>query len=244
MGDMKNELQQLHPAPNSPADRTSPSAQCAIILPLAEPGQALAACLASLVKAAGQARDDGTAAAIFVILAGHDADSALVASQYPVHLITTDHTDASMMRTIGARAAVTAGANWLAFTEPSAVVSERWLADQLECHAAVVLGGVEITDQFLLSARQADQSVQDEDRLDCANFGMDACAFSLLQHVTERDAGMDLALVRRLKGLGVSIKRCGKPHVYRRLEDSPAEELLADFAVTQLGGARQPAALV
>jgi hypothetical protein len=231
---MKNELELLVPAGIDPIELSGAAAHCAVILPVAQAHGALAACLASLVACALKQRDDGTPAAIYVVLAGHDGESAAIASQYPVHVITTDQTDAARMRTIGARAAVSAGAHWLAFTEPSAVVSETWLKDQLACGAAVILGAVEVTNQFLLSERTADSSAevaQDEEALDCANFGLDARAFVLYQHITERGGGIDGSLARRLKGLGVSIRRCDMPHVYRRLEDCPDYiELLPDFA--------------
>jgi hypothetical protein len=236
---MKNELQQLLPVDPAFGPLSHVTDQCAVILPVTEPVDALDTCLTSLMESAARLRDDGTPTVIYVILAGRDTESALIASRYPVHLITADQTDAAQMRSIGARAALSAGATWLAFTEPSAVVSETWLKDQLGCGAELVLGSVEVTDRFLnfdLPEHSSMGFFHDEDKLEPANFGLNARALTIYQLVAERDGGIDRSLARKLKGLGVVISRCDKPLVYRRSQHGAAEfAMLPDFAAPSYG---------
>jgi hypothetical protein len=120
---MKNELPHLL-KPLSEVGRARHNV--AVVLPMPDLSPRLRECLAALAAALGKAVEQGHQANLYVVIDGRTVDSAAIASTFPVHLVTADFSDLARARAIGARAAVSAGATWLAFTESSALVAAPW----------------------------------------------------------------------------------------------------------------------
>jgi hypothetical protein len=224
---MKNELPHLL-KPQS--DLAPTSHHFGVVLAVADASPRLAQCLAALSAAMGKAVTEGHRAELFVVIDGRNAESAAIASNYAVHLVTADFSDLASARAIGARAALSSGASWLAFTECSALVADSWLIEQISTDSELLLGSVEITNGFMAEQFHDERSGwHDVDAhatapaalqlsANFSNLGMSRSAFELACHLGGRQLRLDAALLDQLASLQITTHRCSKPLVYARMQ--------------------------
>ncbi len=224
---MKNELPHLL-KPQS--DLARASHHLGVVLAVADASPRLGQCLAALSAALAKAVEYGHRAELFVVIDGRNADSAAIASNYAVHLVTAEFSDLARARAIGARAALSSGASWLAFTECSALVADSWLIEQISTESELLLGNVEITNGFMAEEfrdegsrwHDLDAHASEHQALQLSanfsNLGMSRSAFELACHLGGQELRLDAALLDQLATLQIATHRCSKPLVYARMQ--------------------------
>jgi hypothetical protein len=122
-------------------------------------------------------------------------------------------------RATGARAALAAGARWLAFTDADSAVDADWLSQQLRLCSDVVCGTVTVLDwsdhgdavrrQYMASYRAHDG----HRHVHGANLGVDAQAYRRAGGFAPLRCHEDVALVESLRAIGSRIAWSAAPRV-------------------------------
>lgn len=120
-------------------------AQLAVVVPVHDEEQLLAACLRSVETAAAAARAAGAAVEVFVVLDACSDASASIASEFDVQVVPIDAHNVGAARRAGTHAALRGAPDWIAHTDADTVVPSNWLTHQLDLladGADVMLGNV------------------------------------------------------------------------------------------------------
>jgi len=220
----------------------------------------LGACLASLLRAAGDRALHGEAVCVCVVLdACDDGSAAIVEAQRAVFAaagvvldrIDVDARQVGVARAAGARQLLVHGARWLAFTDADTRVSPRWLAAQLHLDADVVCGSVAVDDwsphgQNAQTLREHfAHTYQDRDghrHIHGANLGVSAAAYVAAGGFSPVACHEDVLLVKALEANGARFAWSAQPRVFTSARtDARARGGFGDTLLAVMAGTERQA---
>ena len=117
-----------------------------IVIPAHNEEQVIRNCLAAASRAAQHTALMGEPVETVVVLDDCTDATGVAAAAAGARTLSVQARNVGMARAAGAQAMLARGARWLAFTDADTVVSEAWLANQLELQADVVCGTVCVQD--------------------------------------------------------------------------------------------------
>jgi glycosyltransferase involved in cell wall biosynthesis len=138
---------------------------------------------------------------------------------HAVHVITLRARNVGAARATAARAALRAGARWLAFTDADSVVAPDWLAKQLALNSDAVCGTVTVRDWSCCDEAVRQQhlatyrDVEGHRHVHGANLGVSAHAYRRAGGFPPLATHEDVALVEALEANGSSIAWSATPRV-------------------------------
>ncbi len=191
-----------------------------IIVPAHNEEERIVACLQSLVIAATQPALAGEEVTLIVVLDSCTDSTGALAHSMGVKTIAVHARNVGLARQEGARAAIAAGARWLAFTDADSVVAPDWLNAQLALGADAVCGTVAVGDWGAYGERMRrhfDLSYHDVDghsHIHGANLGVSASAYTRAGGFAGLETGEDVALVQALISSGARIAWSRQPRVH------------------------------
>lgn len=193
-----------------------------VVIPAHNEAEHLAACVASVQRAAAAPALAGQKVHIVVALDHCTDDSAAIASRLGVERVDVQARNVGAARAAGAQRAMAAGAQWLAFTDADSVVAADWLVAQLKLRADAVCGtvGVDNWDAWGDAAhamrRHYAQTYNDRDghrHIHGANLGVSAEAYRQVGGFAPLVSSEDVALVKALMAAGMRIAWSAAPRV-------------------------------
>ncbi len=201
-----------------------------IVIPAHNEQERIGACLASIQLACAHAALRGEAIKVVVVLDDCDDDTALIAAQYPVMLLSCTARNVGIARARGAAHLIEAGARWLAFTDADSCVAPDWLSAQLSFDADVVCGTVEVAD-WPLFGDEADllrgdfqrhyQDADDHRHVHGANLGLSTQAYLRAGGFAPLACSEDQVLVDTLAAQGARIAWTALPRVRTSARQDP-----------------------
>ena len=191
----------------------------AVIVPAHDEQDHIGACLASVRIAARCPRLNGEPVLIVVSLDACSDQTAAIARNLGVSVVSVAARNVGIARAHGARYALDAGARWLAFTDADSVVGPEWLSAQLDQRSDAVCGTVEVRDWGGYGDRLRQHHVEtytDADghrHIHGANLGVTAQAYLDVGGFQPLVSSEDVALVAALRQHGASIAWSAAPRV-------------------------------
>lgn len=191
----------------------------AVIVPAHDEADHIGACLASIRRAGQHPLLRNEKVQIFVALDACKDRTGYIANSKGATLVVLDQNNVGAARALGARAAITAGARWLAFTDADSQVASDWLAAQMSLGAEAVCGTVTVGDwgNRLSGVReQHDAAYTDRDghrHVHGANLGIRTEAYLRVGGFDALASNEDIALVEALQAAGVVIAWSMRPKV-------------------------------
>ena len=182
-----------------------------VIVPAHNEEQLLSPCLQALALAACDPLLRGEQVCIVVVLDACEDQSAAIAADYDVTVLSIDQRNVGHARRRGAAWLLERGARWLACTDADSRVPGDWLSGQLACEADVVCGTVTVDSwdehgdgvrQIYLSHYQQREGHR---HIHGANLGVCAQAYQRVGGFATLPAHEDVALVRALEDDGARI---------------------------------------
>ncbi len=192
----------------------------AVIVPAHNEAEHIDACLASIQHAALHPVLRDEAVQCFVALDDCSDRTGFIAQRRGAALVVLRENNVGAARALGSRAAVAAGARWLAFTDADTVVAPDWLAAQLELRAEAVCGTVRVGDWRDRGAgvREHHDAAYNHDdghrHVHGANLGVSTAAYVRAGGFAALVCNEDVALVGALRDAGVSIAWSSRPRVW------------------------------
>lgn len=182
-----------------------------VVIPAHNEEKHISACLSSIAIAAKHPRLTGCPVLILVVLdCCSDATETLVAAQ-DVATLQVCFQNVGKSRAAGAEELLSAGAQWLAFTDADTVVPADWLARQIEFVADAVCGTVEVDSWSdhgeLVRSKylEAYQFIENHRHIHGANLGLSATAYRNAGGFQHLAAHEDVQLVADLERIGAHI---------------------------------------
>jgi glycosyltransferase involved in cell wall biosynthesis len=191
-----------------------------VVVPAHDGADRIGACLASIRRAAEHALLRNESVRLFVALDACKDRTGYIAHCHGAALVVLEQNNVGAARALGARAAIAAGARWLAFTDADTQVAPDWLAAQLALSAEAVCGTVTVIDwgRPLAGARERHQAThthRDGHRhVHGANLGVSTEAYLRAGGFDALVCNEDLALVEALHDAGVAIAWSMRPKVF------------------------------
>ncbi len=182
-----------------------------VIIPAHNEQALLAACLESVLLAAGDERLQGEQVCIAVVLDACEDTSGDVAGRYPVQRLESQARNVGIGRALGADWLIGQGARWLASTDADTRVASDWLALQIAYEADAVCGVVEVDDwseHGALVRSRYDSLYQDREghsHVHGANLGIAVPAYLAAGGFPPLACDEDVQLVQRLQAQGARI---------------------------------------
>ncbi|MDM0009473.1 glycosyltransferase family 2 protein [Variovorax sp. J22G73] len=193
-----------------------------IVIPAHNEEQVIRICLAAVSRAAQHPSLTGEPVETVVVLDDCTDATCVEAGAAGAMTLSIRARNVGMARAAGAQAMLARGARWLAFTDADTVVSEAWLANQLELQADVVCGTVCIQDwsphganaELLESHFKETYFDRDDHRhVHGANLGVSAEAYRAVGGFRHLACGEDEALVAALVAAGRHVAWSSLPRV-------------------------------
>ncbi|UNK41494.1 glycosyltransferase [Luteimonas sp. S4-F44] len=190
-----------------------------VVVPAHNEEALLGRCLASVRAAAADPQLAGETVHVVVALDRCSDRSAEIAAAHGATGLVVCGGNVGSARDAGMRAAIAAGARWLASTDADSVVSLDWLSGQLVCGGDAFCGMVAVDDwlDYARDVRDAyDRSHLRRDghlHVHGANLGLTAEAYLRCGGFPPIVAHEDVALVDALVACGARIARCAAPIV-------------------------------
>lgn len=193
-----------------------------IVIPAHNEEQVIRSCLAAVTRAAQHPALRGEPVEAVVVLDDCTDATCVAAAAAGAMLLSVQARNVGMARAAGAQAMLARGARWLAFTDADTVVSEAWLAKQLELQADVVCGTVCVQDWSphganaeLLEAHFSETYFDRDDHrhVHGANLGVSAEAYRAVGGFRHLACGEDEALVAALVAAGRHVAWSSLPRV-------------------------------
>jgi glycosyltransferase involved in cell wall biosynthesis len=190
-----------------------------VIIPVHNEEQLLGDCLSAVVAAARYIERGGEAVRIVAVLDACVDGSAAVAARHSVTTLSIQARCVGVARAVGAAHMLAARARWLAFTDADTIVSESWLAAQLQLDCDVVCGTIAVADwgPYGEPMRQHfERTYTDADghrHVHGANLGVSAQAYRRAGGFAPLTLSEDVALVDALIASGASVAWSAAPRV-------------------------------
>ncbi|MEO7854851.1 MAG: glycosyltransferase [Rubrivivax sp.] len=191
----------------------------AVIVPAHDEAEHIGGCLASIRRAGENPLLRNERVQIFVALDACKDRTGYIADQHGATLVVLDQNNVGAARALAARAAVAAGARWLAFTDADSQVAPDWLAAQLSLGAEAVCGTVTVGDwssRHTIVRERHDAAYSDRDghrHVHGANLGVRTDAYVRVGGFDALVCNEDVALVEALQEAGVVIAWSMRPKV-------------------------------
>lgn len=182
-----------------------------VVIPAHNEEHHIAACLTSVLYAAGHPSLAGQPVSVIVVLDDCSDQTEQIVSAHGVAGIEVSFQNVGKARATGADHLLAAGARWLAFTDADTVVPNDWLARQIEFKADAVCGTVEVDswndhgDLVRSKYMELYQFIENHRHIHGANLGLSAEAYRNaggFQHLTAHE---DVHLIADLKRVGAHI---------------------------------------
>ena len=193
-----------------------------VIVPAHNEGILVTACLHSIMKACVDPRLDNEPVKVFVVLDSCTDGTEAIADAMGAYTLTTSARNVGIARAAGAKAAIDAGARWLAFTDCDSLVAADWLSLQLAEHAQgadAVCGTVHVGDwgrygdKMQLHFASTYTDVDGHRHIHGANLGVSAGAYQRAGGFEPLATSEDVALVAALEKTGATIAWSSAPRV-------------------------------
>lgn len=190
-----------------------------VVIPAHNEAADIARCLASVHAAAACGGLAGEAVRIFVAVDRCHDQTASIAAACGATVIVADGGNVGSTRAAGMRAAIAAGAVWLASTDADSSVPPDWLAAQRQCGADAFCGMVSVVDWRDYARDVQHAFTQAHPRHDGhvhvhgANLGVCRTAYLACGGFQPLDAHEDVALIDALAARGARIARRAAPVV-------------------------------
>ncbi len=191
----------------------------AAIVPIHNEEGLLADCLRSLKGAAADPELAGEEVILFAVLDDCSDNSAAIAAAFGARLLISEARNVGRARSLGAQAALEAGATWLAFTDADTTVPADWFSRQLGHAADVVCGIVRVEDwrdhpASVRARLQAAYVARDGHRhIHGANLGVSADVYREMGGFLPLVVDEDVTLVRTLEEKGARVAWVATPCV-------------------------------
>ncbi|WP_066097479.1 glycosyltransferase [Xanthomonas massiliensis] len=191
----------------------------AVLVPAHDEEQAIGACLHSLALAAACPRLHGEEVGVFVALDRCRDRTAAVCADFGVHCLPLAEGNVGIARATAARAAIAAGARWLACTDADSQVPADWLSAQLACESDAFCGIVGVADWSGWPTALRDAYLAGECRHDGhrhvhgANLGLSSELYLRCGGFLPLPAHEDVALVAAMERVHARIARRCRPVV-------------------------------
>lgn len=182
-----------------------------VVIPAHNEENHISDCLSSVLVAARHPDLHGQLVKVLVVLDDCSDNTAQLVSTQGVAKLDVSFQNVGKARAMGAQELLTAGAQWLAFTDADTVVPQDWLARQIEFNVDAVCGTVEVDSWIehgdLVRSRYLElyQFVENHRHIHGANLGMSAEAYRNAGGFQHLAAHEDVHLVADLERIGARI---------------------------------------
>lgn len=196
-----------------------PARTIGIVVPAHDEEHVIAACLASIERAAAFARRRGHRVVVVVACDACTDDTRRIVRQRGHVAVVIDARNVGTARAAGAAEAIARGAEWLAFTDADTLVSQGWLVAQLALDSEVVCGTVGVHGWEVHDAAtrvRYDDRYEDRDghrHVHGANLGIDTGAYGRVGGFSHRETQEDVHIVEALARSGARIAWSALPRV-------------------------------
>ena len=190
-----------------------------IVVPAHDEQSLIDACISSLVRASACPQLRGEEVLIVVVLDACRDRTGNIARSLGAKTIDVEARNVGIARSMGAHAALHAGARWLAFTDADSTVAPDWLTAQLALQSDAVCGTVAVNDWGIYGERMQrhyEASYTDRDghaHIHGANMGVSAQAYLRAGGFMALSSKEDVALVEALQASGATIAWSAAPRV-------------------------------
>lgn len=198
----------------------------AVIVPAHNEARLIGACLQSISTAASCPKLAGEEVAVFVALDRCCDETATIASTLGAELVRVNG-NVGIARAAAARAAIEAGARWIASTDADSRVPPDWLSGQLEPSGDAFCGTVTVDDwedygpQVRAAFDASESRREDHGHVHGANLGIDARWYMRCGGFPPLPAHEDVALVHALVAAQARIARLPHPAVITSARRDP-----------------------
>jgi len=192
----------------------------AAIVPAHNEAEHIGRCVTALKSAAQAEGLHGEPVRLIVVLDDCSDDTGRLAAAHGAHTLSMRSRNVGAARAMGAEAALSLGARWLAFTDADSEVSAEWFTAQLGLGSEAVCGTVAVRDwgsygPTMRAHHEATYFDNDGHRhIHGANLGVSAHAYRRAGGFPALASHEDLALVSALESTGAVIAWSAAPRVY------------------------------
>ena len=197
----------------------------AVIVPAHDQADYIDACLASIAHSSRHPLLRDEMVQCFVALDACSDRTGFIAHRRGATLVVLRQNSLGAARALGARAAIAAGARWLAFIDADCLAAPDWLAAQLDLRADAVSGTVLPRDG---RGRDAGAEAFPHAGHDCAHRALNSANIGVSTAAYLRAGGCEAlmrnhneGLVGALRDAGVIVARSSRPRVWIRDKVTP-----------------------
>ena len=182
-----------------------------VVIPAHNEEKHITDCLTSVVHAAKHPGLRRQLVTVLVVLDDCSDNTATLVSAQSVEKLYVSFQNVCKARATGVQELLTAGAQWLAFTDADTVVPYDWLARQIEFNADAVCGTVEVDswnehgDLVRSKYLELYQFIENHRHIHGGNLGLSAEAYRNAGGFQHLDAHEDVHLVADLEWIGARI---------------------------------------
>jgi glycosyltransferase involved in cell wall biosynthesis len=182
-----------------------------VVIPAHNEEKHITECLTSVVLAARHPGLRGQSVTVLVVLDQCSDNTGRLVSAQSVAKLDVSFQNVGKARATGAQQLLSAGAQWLAFTDADTVVPHDWLARQVEFEADAVCGTVEVDGWHehgaLVRSRYLEsyQFIENHRHIHGANLGLSAEAYRNAGGFQHLVAHEDVHLIADLERIGARI---------------------------------------
>lgn len=190
-----------------------------VVVPAHDEAGVIAACLASIARAACCPALDHTPVATVVVLDRCTDRTAAIAGSFGVDLLPIDAGNVGAARAAGTAHVIARGARWVACTDADTHVPSTWLSDQLamDCDAFCGMVGIDDWLDYAPAVRHRFEAlhprVWNHPHVHGANLGFSAAFYLACGGFPPLRAHEDVALVGAMARAGARIARAPAPLV-------------------------------
>jgi glycosyltransferase involved in cell wall biosynthesis len=208
--------------PPSPWNKHREAILIGVVVPAHNEAIWVKACLHAIAAASADPLLNNEPVQAFVVLDCCTDDTKAIAEATGAHTLETSAQNVGLARAAGARAAIDAGARWLAFTDCDSLVAPDWLSAQLAEYAQgadAVCGTVSVGDwggygeKMKLHFASTYTDVDGHRHIHGANLGVSAHAYQQAGGFQPLHTSEDVALVEALEKNGARIAWSAAPRV-------------------------------
>lgn len=182
-----------------------------VVIPAHNEARYIDRCLASIQAAARHPQLAGMAVQVLVVLDACTDDTGLRATAAGCDTLEVSFRNVGRSRAVGAQLLLSAGAQWLAFTDADTQVPDDWLARQLGFQADAVCGTVSVdswhhhSEQARVRYLAGYRFEEGHRHIHGANLGLSAAAYEKAGGFQHLAAHEDVQLVADLERIGARI---------------------------------------